>query len=293
MASATAASESHLPGVIALELSSDNAPPRAAIDTDSAARLLEHLARDLALLVPGLEKLDLTLAGAHFDVAEALRPGWPLHRRLDELRARAPGQATRKDAQLIAFGADGNGAIPQPLQCDPVLAGASLRVLPFLISGEEGAIAAVGDILENELLDRGMASAATALLAQDAFATRIEHMRYLTLHDLLAMTSMQYGHMGLDPLWPILETALLAPGEDAEIDAPPEPLLRLRGGEVSITLFPLQEWGRRYATDNDDPERLQRQMSRFEARQRQLAAVLEAHGIPVVYDYLTGATLGA
>lgn len=288
-----AASESHLPGVIALELSADGAPPRAAIDSDKAGQLLDHLAGDLALLVPGLEKLDLTLAGAHFDVAEALRPGWPLHRRLDELRARAPGQAMRKDARLIAFGADANGDIPQPLQSDPALAGAPFRVLPFLISGDAAAIAAAGDILETELLDRGMASAGTALLAQDAFATRIEHMRYLTLHDLLAMTSMQYGHMGLDPLWPILEAALLAPGEDAEIDAPPEPLLRLRDGEVSITLFPPQEWSRRYAADEQDCDRMQRQMSHFEARQRQFAAVLEAHGIPVVYDYLPGAAISA
>lgn len=286
-----AASESHVPGVIALELSSDGAPAAAAIDTAAAARLLDHLARDLALLVPGLENLDLTLAGAHFDVAEALRPGWPLHRRLDELRARAPGQATRKNAQLIAFGADAHGEIPQPLQCDPALAGASLRVLPFLISGDEAAIAAAGDLLESELLDRGMASAASALLAQDAFATRVEHMRYLTVHDLLALTSMQYGHMGLDPLWPILEAALLAPGKDAALDAPPEPLLRLRDGEVSITLFPPQEWSRRYAPDEADCDRLQRRMSHFEARQRQFAAVLEAHGIPVVYDYLPGTAL--
>ena len=280
-------SESHLPGVIALELSPGSAPPRPAIDTGSAARLLDHLAHDLSLLVPGLENLDITLAGAHFDVAEALRPGWPLHRRLDELRARAPGRATRKEARLIAFGADANNDVPQPLQGDPALVGASLRVLPFLISGDEAAIAAAGDILETELLDRGMATAATALFAQEAFAARIEHMRYLTVHDLLAMTSMQYANMGLDPLWPILETALLAPGEDATLDAPPEPLLRLRDGEVSIALFPPQEWSRRYAPDEQDCDRLQRRMARFEARQRQLAAVLEAHGIAVTYDYGT------
>jgi len=288
---AMSASESHLPGVIALELSPEGTPPRAAIDTASAARLLEHLANDLALLVPGLDKVDLTLAGAHFDVAEALRPGWPLHRRLDELRARAPGQSTRSDARLIAFGADANGDIPLPLQSDPALAGASFRVLPFLVSGDDATIAAIGDVLERELIDRGMASAATALLAQEAFATRIEHMRYLTAHDLLAMTSMQYDHMGLAPLWPILEAALLAPGEDAELDAPPEPLLRLRDGEVSITLFSPQDWGRRYAAGEQDHDRLQRRMSHFEARQRQFAAVLEAHGIPVVYDYLPGAAL--
>src|SRR3546814_1435775 len=75
-------------------------------------------------------------------------------------------------------------------------------------------------------MERGMAGADTALLAQEAFGLQVEHARYLTLHDLCALMAMQYDHAGLAPLWPVLETALPSPDSEAWRDAPPEPLLR-------------------------------------------------------------------
>jgi len=280
------AADLHLTGVIALELVPGATMDRAALDPAGAGALAARLGHDLALLVPGIDALDLTFGAAHFDPAEALRPGWPLHRRLEELRARAPGRD--RGARVIALGADASGDIPQPLQADPMLAGGALRVLPFLLSGNDASeVARVGDAVEELLVDRGMARAETALLAQDAFGTQVEHMRYLTLHDLLAMTALQYGHMGLDPLWPLLESALLAPDETAWLDAPPEPLVRVAGGEAHIALFTPEAWRERHAATDTDVERIDRAMRHFEARQRQFAAVLEAHGVPVTFDCCT------
>lgn len=280
------AADLHLTGVIALELVPGATMDRAALDPAGAGALAARLGHDLALLVPGIDALDLTFGAAHFDPAEALRPGWPLHRRLEELRARAPGRD--RGARVIALGADASGDIPQPLQADPMLAGGALRVLPFLLSGNDASeVARVGDALEELLVDRGMARAETALLAQDAFGTQVEHMRYLTLHDLLAMTALQYGHMGLDPLWPLLESALLAPDETAWLDAPPEPLVRVAGGEAHIALFTPEAWRERHAATDTDVARIDRAMRHFEARQRQFAAVLEAHGVPVTFDCCT------
>jgi len=280
------AADLHLTGVIALELVPGATIGRAALDPAAAGALAARLGHDLALLVPGIDALDLTFGAAHFDAAEALRPGWPLHRRLEELRARAPGRD--RGARVIALGADASGDIPQPLQADPMLAGGALRVLPFLVSGNDAAeVARVGDAVEELLVDRGMARAETALLAQDAFGTQVEHMRYLTLHDLLAMTALQYGHMGLDPLWPLLESALLAPDETAWLDAPPEPLVRVAGGEAHIALFTPEAWRERHAATDTDVARIDRAMRHFEARQRQFAAVLEAHGVPVTFDCCT------
>jgi len=280
------AADLHLTGVIALELVPGATIGRAALDPAGAGALAARLGHDLALLVPGIDALDLTFGAAHFDPAEALRPGWPLHRRLEELRARAPGRD--RGARVIALGADASGDIPQPLQADPMLAGGALRVLPFLVSGNDAAeVARVGDAVEELLVDRGMARAETALLAQDAFGTQVEHMRYLTLHDLLAMTALQYGHMGLDPLWPLLESALLAPDETAWLDAPPEPLVRVAGGEAHIALFTPEAWRERHAATDTDVARIDRAMRHFEARQRQFAAVLEAHGVPVTFDCCT------
>jgi hypothetical protein len=222
-------------GVIALELAAGSTPQRAALSAAEASGLAEKLGRDLATHAPQVRDLDLVLAAAHFDPAEALRPGWSLHQRLRELHQRAPGRG--EGARLIAFGADDTGDIPMPLQADDGLRGGLLRVVPFLLSGDDHTVEAVGERLESVLLEAGMALADTALLAQTAFGAQIEHARYMTLHDLAAMTAMQYDHGGLGPLWPVIETALMAPTEEYWLDAVPEPLLRYAGGEVHIALF--------------------------------------------------------
>ncbi|CTP85054.1 hypothetical protein XTPLMG728_0755 [Xanthomonas translucens pv. poae] len=268
-------------GVIALELSAGRAPAHAALPHALAAELAEKVGRDLAQLVPAVRELELSLAGAHFDPAEVLRPGWPMHRRLDELRARAPG----RDAgpRLLAFGADADGTVPLPFQADTALLGGALRVVPFLLSGPAETLQPVAAALEDLLLAQGMAQPDTALLAQQAFGAQIEHARYLTVNDLAAMMSMQYDNQGLAPLWPLIETALLAPDQEEWLASPPEPLLRYRGGEVRMALFDPAGWCAHYAHDRQDCERLQRVYEHYLARQRQLAAVLEAHGMPVLY----------
>src|SRR5690606_40467220 len=89
--------------------------------------------------------------------------------------------------RVVAFGADASGDIPLPLQADPALTGGGLRVLPFILAGSADVLAVVSGALEEQLLPQGMASADTALLAQDGFQARIEHARYLSAHDLAAM----------------------------------------------------------------------------------------------------------
>lgn len=269
-------------GLLALELSPGSRIDTPALRQAEAAALASLLARDLAGRVPAARGLDACLMAAHFDPAEALRPGWPLHRRLEDLHARAPrGDGTPR---VIAFGADATGEVPLPLQCDASLAGGQLRVLPWLFAGPRALVDEVAEAFESILLDQGMAAADTALAAQQAFDTRVEHARSMTLHDLAAMTAMQYGHAGLGPLWPLIETALLAPGDTAALDAPPEPRLHYAGGEVTITLLTPGDWRARCAGDDGDCERLRRRFAQYEMRQQQFAAVLGAHGIPVLFE---------
>lgn len=271
-------------GVLALELSGDASPTRGALDPQAAGELATRIGRDLGALVPGARDLDLVFAAAHFDPAEVLRPGWPVHRRLDELRARAPQSVD--GPRVIAFGADARGEVPLPFRADAQLAGGRLRVLPYLLVGAADATEAVAAHMESMLLDLGMAQAETALLAQDAFGVRIEHARYLTLHDLLAMTALQYSNQGLEPLWDVLETALLAPSSEAWLDAPPEPVLRHVDGEVRMALLAPADWRMRHAPDEHDDDRLARGLTMYEARQRQMAAVLQAHGIEVQFVHV-------
>src|SRR5690606_9766556 len=95
---------------------------------------------------------------------------------------------------------------------------------------------------------------------------------------------------GLAPLWPVLETALLSPEREAWLDAPPEPLLHYADREARIALLTPNAWRVRNAgpvgaDDGSDAvnERLQRGFTHYETRQRQFAAVLRAHGVPVTF----------
>ncbi len=286
----------HVLGALALELRGDAPVARTALAQVDVGALAALVARDLGRFTPEAAALDLITVGAHYDPVEVLRPGWPLHHELDELAARAPragGGAADADGQVIAFGAH-DGRLPGALAPSPDFIGGPLRLVPFVLAaspearrnGDGGKVARVGDVLERELLERGMAGAGTALAAQEAFGLQVEHARYLTVHDLAAMMAMQYEHAGLAPLWPLLETALLDPDGEAWLDAPPEPLLHYAQREARIALFTPAAWQARYAggatCDSDaGRERLVRQHQHFEARQRQFAAVLGAHGIVV------------
>ncbi len=267
----------HCFGALALEVAAP--PSRTHLDRAETDALGDHLAIDLQRLLPEVEQLDLVLAGAHFDPAELLRPGWPVHAALVELASRVPGTAR---GRVIAFGAH-DGRLPTPpMQPDIALAGGPLRVLPFALQGDADVVARVGRAMEERLLETGMAGAATALHAQHAFGGRLEHARYLSLHDLCAMIAMQYDHAGLPALWPLIEAALLAPESQEWLDAPPEPLLLYRDGEVRMAKFAFDAWCESgFAPAGIDPSRLSRAFDAFNARLRQYQAVLGAHGITV------------
>ena len=269
-------------GALALELTPGSEAQRMALDQDAAGALAGRMAQDLAAFMPEATALQLVTVGAHYDVVELLRPGWPLHRELDQLAARAPGNAA---GRVIAFGAHGD-RLPGALSPQPEQAGGPLRLVPFVLGGDTHVAMRVGDAFERELMERGMAGAATALLAQEAFGLRVEHARYLTLHDLAAMMAMQYEHAGLAPLWPVLEAALLSPDAEEWIDSGREPVVHYADREARIALFTPQAWRERYAPDDaheseGECARLERAFALFQARQRQFAAVLGAHGVPV------------
>lgn len=272
----------HVLGVLALERDAGAPEATPTLAQAQAGALAALVARDLAKLVPEAAALDLVTVGAHYDPVEVLRAGWPLHRELDALAARAP-RAGIEGGRVIAFGTHA-GQLPGVLVPDAAHAAGPMRLVPFVLSGERDVVARVGDACEQVLLERGMAGADTALAAQEAFALRVEHARYMTVHDLAAMTALQYEHAGLAPLWPLLETALLAPDEALVLDHPPEPRVRYDAGTAHIALFAADAWRARCAPDETDSTRLARMFAAFEGRQRQYAAVLGAHGVDVVFE---------
>lgn len=276
----------HVLGALALELKGDASVGRTGLPQGESGALAVKIARDLAGFAAEAAGLELVSVGAHYDPVELLRPGWPLHTELIELAARAPRDGSGT-GRIIAFGSH-EQRLPGNLTPSPDYAGGPLRLVPFALGGKADTAARVGDAFETALLERGMAGAGTALAAQEAFGVQVEHARYLTVHDLTAMMAMQYEHAGLGPLWPVLETALLQPDGEEWLDAPPEPLLHYADREARIALFSPAAWHERYAPASpcDTPEcrdQLNRRYQHFEARLRQITAVLSAHAVPVTF----------
>lgn len=271
----------HLLGALALELAPGSRADRMVLAQAEAGALAGRIAEDLAAFAPDVAQMELVVIGAHYDAVELLRPGWPLHGRLAQLAERAPRGGG--GGRVIAFGAH-DGVLPEGFVPADEFAGGPLRLVPFVLRANDDARAAqVGERFERDLLERGMAGAGTALDAQDRFGLQVEHARYLTLHDLAAMMALQYEHAGLAPLWPLLEAALLAPTHVETLDAPPEPLVRYGDGEARIALFSPAAWQARYAAGAADGAQLERRFEGFQARQRQFAAVLGAHAVPVTF----------
>ena len=269
---------------LALELTPGMPAERQALDKVAASELAALIARDIGRFDSSAAALDLAVICALFDPAELLRPHWPLHRELERLTALAPGDSSPR---IIALAGD-DGQLPESLQPQVEFEGSALRLLPLLLRGEDALATKVGAHLEHSLLDLGMAGADTALLAQRAFGARIEHARYLTVHDVMAMTALQYEHVGLAALWSLIETALLAPQQECWLDAPPEPLLRLVDGQARIAMLDDEAWAASALVPisaRRDSEAMARAFERFQMRQRQLAALLEAHAITVTYDH--------
>lgn len=269
-------------GLLALELSPGHAMAKTQLSVAEASRLGDWVAADLRSWIAPHADIDISLAGACFDPVEILRPQWPVHRELARLSHLAPKSA---EARLLSIGADTHN-LPDGLQPKTDFQGGPLRLIPFVLSGPAGSIADVQDRLEAELMERGMAGAATALAAQDLFGAVIEHARYMTLHDLVALMAMQYDHNGLQPVWPIIETALFAPERELWLDAAPEPLVFLKANTAHIALLDSHQWAQLQPDiKGKDGEQLERQFQMFQMRQRQIAALLEAHGLEVNFDF--------
>src|SRR5688572_12957803 len=126
-------------GALALELRGDAPVARASVDQDQAGALAALIARDVARLAPEATGLQLVTVGAHYDPVELLRPGWALHRELDELAARAPKPTPGAGGDwgggsVVAFGAH-EGQLPGALAPSPDFFGGPLRVVPFVLAG--------------------------------------------------------------------------------------------------------------------------------------------------------------
>lgn len=217
-------------GLLAIECKEPGMPPRATTDRSHAESIAAAIGGDLLKLDPSISALDLVVAGALFDQAQILRPGWPAHAGLLELQSRVLAVAAR--AEVLAIAAH-DGAMPLPaLEPESRLFGSPLLILPWVLHGDADIARDTASGFERDLLDRGMAGSNLALALQDAFGINVRHVQHLTVFDLCAIGCAQYQQAGYAPLWELIENALLTPTREHAVEIDGEHWIN-RGADVT------------------------------------------------------------
>ena len=260
-----------LHAVLALELSPGEHPQGLTLSRDDAAELAALVADDLHALVPDIAQARLTVGGAAFDAVELLRPGFPVWATLDELARRVPrGQLEN----VVAFGHHEGRMPAQPLEPDPAYADGPMRLLPLSVLAPEDIAEALSQRMEVELVGRGEAGARTADWLMRHFGVRLEHARYLSRNDLLALTCVQYEHVNLAPLWQLLEAAMLTPYRaETALSARG---LALRYADGKVWMQSPSQW---LATQGGIPAERSHALAGAVFELRQYDALLQAHGV--------------
>ncbi|MEP7187029.1 MAG: hypothetical protein ABI767_14455 [Rhodanobacter sp.] len=274
-----------LPVVLALELVEGEKPSRLTLSRDEAAELAELIATDLHTLVPQVDAARLALAGALFDQVELLRPGFPVWATLDELARSVP---RGKLDNVVAFGAHEGHMPAQPLEPSALFADGPMRLMPLSLLAPEGLAEELSEELEVQLVGRGEAGALTADWLMRTLGVRLEHVRYLSRNDLLALTCVQYEHVNLAPLWTLLEAALLTPERAESVLSARGLALHYAQGEV-LAQSPAQ-W---LAANGGDPTQRAHDFAGIIFELRQYAALLDAHQLPLLLQPLDTTTTEA
>jgi len=263
-----------LPIVLALEPVAGEASTRTTLSRDEAAELAELVAADLHALVPQVGAARLALAGALFDQVELLRPGFPVWATLDELARRVPrGQLDN----VVAFGSHDGHMPAQPLEPSPIFADGPMRLLPLSLLAPAALAEELSELLEVHLVGRGEAGTLTADWLMRTLGIRLEHVRYLSRNDLLALTCVQYEHVNLASLWTLLEAALLTP-QHAESTMSARGLSLQYADDKVLAQSPAQ-W---LAAQTGDVAQRAHDFAGIVFELRQYVALLDAHQLPLL-----------
>ena len=272
------------PAVLAVELAHPATDMPLVLPTEQAATLVDAIAADLARVLPGVDEAGLALGAALFDPAQLLRPGWPAFAELAELYGRE--RRTRDAPQVMAFGSAGGRMASPVLEPEPGFGGGSFLCAPFVLLADDAVATRLGARMEAEFTERGLAGAAVTLFLNQALGLTVEHARYLTRHDLAALTAIQLEHAGMAPAWQLIEAALLSPERTESVEADTGQRWAYAHGGVRAGALGYAAWRRGPGAGAADPASA---LAEWCLRQRQYAGLLGAHGMPPLWIDAGGA----
>ncbi|TAL75533.1 MAG: hypothetical protein EPN56_00665 [Rhodanobacter sp.] len=265
-----------LPLVLAIEPVTGEAAARSTLTRDEAAELAALIAADLHGVVPAVEAARLAIVGGLYDPVELLRPGFPVWAMLEELARRHPRQHL---GNVIAFGTHEGQMPDRVFEPSKIYAHGPLRLLPLTLLAPPEVAADISGDIEVELVGQGATGNSTADWLMRKLDLRIEHARYFSRGDILAMVSVQYESVSLAPMWSLLEAALLTPDRSEEVLSARGLTLRYAGHEV-IAQSPANWLATQHWHDEDLAQRAH-DFAGIVFELRQYATILDAHHVPL------------
>lgn len=208
----------HIRLVAAFEIRPPAGNGRFVLERDEGGRLGGLVAEDLARCVPEVTSGRLVTGPALLEPGQIISPD------------HAPWQAMARVAGLDAVSSPGTGITSIGADLGQ-LAHAPLMpywepprglfvCLPILLAAEAAAFDSLRSKLEQTLFESGgLRPPAMGTLAEITGLDPV-HGQLMTRADLMALIKVQLAGAGLDPFWPPVEHALLAPQHDATLELP-------------------------------------------------------------------------
>lgn len=197
---------------------------RFAFERDPSLRLGERVAEDLAHCVPEVTSGNLVTGPALLEPGQIISPDHAPWESMARLAGLGADRGEKKDA-LPEAGITSLAAHPGELAHAPLMPYWSpprglFVCLPLLLTVEAGALDPVRGKLEQTLFETGgLRPPAMGTLAEISGLDPV-HGQLMTQTDLMALVKVQLAGAGLDPFWPPVEHALLAPRQSAKLALP-------------------------------------------------------------------------
>ncbi len=192
--------------------------PRAhfVLEREHAERVGGAIGDDLARCVPAVTGARLVTGPALLEPGQVLSPDHAPWKAM----AVVAGLDRDPEAGLTTLGAAGGRLSHDALGPFRAVPDGLFVCLPMLVLAPACDRESLDTALERELFDKGGLHPPSLAALAETTGLEPVHGQLMTLTDLAALVKMQLAGAGLDPFWPPVEHALLAPGEAATLDLP-------------------------------------------------------------------------
>ncbi|MBY6204911.1 hypothetical protein [Halomonas denitrificans] len=202
--------------VAGIELRPPSPDARFVLEREHAERVGGAIGDDLARCVPAVTGAHLVTGPALLEPGQVLSPDHSPWNAIEVVagprREPAPG--------LTTLGAASGRLSHETLGPYRGVPDGLFVCLPMLLFAPPGERETLDTALERELFDHGGLHPPSLAALAETTGLEPVHGQLMTLTDLAALVKMQLAGAGLDPFWPPVEHALLAPDEPARLDLP-------------------------------------------------------------------------